>query len=467
MKILKSILFVFVIASLILVPIINATFTNFKHIKQDSGENQIYKLLIITPKDFSKSLQPLVCHKNKIGMSAKLVTLCEIYKQMYWQGRDEQEKIKYFIKNSIEQWGTEYVLLIGGMKGQLPFWHLPVRYIHMENDWEAEIISDLYYADIYDSEGKFSTWDSDKDGIFGEWYAGEGAEDIDIDLKPDVSIGRLPCRNDIEVKIMVNKIIKYEKGTYGQDWFKNFAVFAGDTYPETTNPNWTGFEGEYYGDRAIENMTDFNAFRYYTSDETFTTASDLINALKQGCGFLYLVGHGSPKTWGNNAPNGTSFVRGLSDFNIHRLWNKDKLPVCVLSGCHDLQFDVSIFRFFNKTRRYHGEATYECLGWRLTRKIGGGSIATLGCTALGFTKEDKSTFQGGVNELEVEFFKQYGQNGHETLGDVWNNAVSWYIDTYPVDWNGAGTGDSWIDAQCVQTWELFGDPSLLIGGYPD
>jgi len=102
----------------------------------------------------------------------------------------------------------------------------------------------------------------------------------------------------------------------------------------------------------------------------------------------------------------------------------------------------------------------------MTRKIGGGSIATIGITALGFTKEDKESFKGGSCELEVQFFKQYGQNNVDIIGDTWVAAVKWYIDTYKVDWNSELTNDSWIDTQVVQSWALFGDPSLKIGGYP-
>lgn len=434
------------------------------------GEDSTYKLLIVAPSDFVDELQPLVCHKNNVGMSTRLVTLREVYDQMYWHGRDGPEKIKYYIKTAMEEWGVEYVLLVGGMKGQFPFWYLPVRYVHIDCDWEHHVISDMYYADIYDSEGNFSSWDSDGDGIYGEWYYKEVPEDKYIDLYPDVALGRLPCRNEFEVKIMVKKIIDYETNTYGKAWFSDMIVCAGDTYLESHNPNWTGYEGEYYGDRALENMTEFNPIRLYTSDGSLSDASDVRNAMKNGCGFLYFVGHGSPKTWGNHPPDSEEFVRGLTVQNVHRIRNRNMLPVCLLSGCHDLQFDVSIFRVFNKTTRYHQEGTPECLGWRLTRKIGGGSIATIGCTALGFTKEDKDSFTGGINELEVEFFKQYGQNHVEILGDTWKAALEWYIDTYPVsesDWDTAtADDDAWVDVQIPQTWVLLGDPSLQIGGYP-
>jgi hypothetical protein len=427
---------------------------------------QRYDLLIITPACFQKELQPLVTHKNSVGISTRCVTLDEIYDRMYWHGRDNPEKIKYFIKTAIEEWHISYVLLVGGKIGQSSSWYCPVRYVNMENTWEPRFISDLYYADIYNSDGTFSTWDSDNDGLYGEWYYLQQAEDTNIDLHPDVAVGRLPCRSKSEVRIMVNKIIDYETTTYGKSWFYDMLIFAGDTYPESQNPLWVGNEGELYGDCAVENMTGFHAYRYYTSDGTLSRMSDVTRAFSRGAGFVYFVGHGSPRVWGNNKPDGMGFVEGLSPRNIPLLHNSGKYPVCVLSGCHDLQFDVDIFKIFDRIARRRGEAAYECLGWRLTRKIAGGSIATLGPTALGFTKEDKDSFAGGINEIEVNFFTQYGQHHHDVLGETWAAAISWYADTYPVQWDTSSVDDSWIDAQVVQSWILFGDPSLKIGGYP-
>ena len=66
--------------------------------------DSIYNLLIISPKSFVDELRPLVCHKNHVGMSTRLVTLCEVYDQMYWHGRDGPEKIKYYIKTAMEEW---------------------------------------------------------------------------------------------------------------------------------------------------------------------------------------------------------------------------------------------------------------------------------------------------------------------------------------------------------------------------
>lgn len=468
---------IFIFLCLIIIPTINAQIVknNSEILKENlsyqanyNEGNLAFKLLIITPKKFSNSLKPLVNHKENMGISTKLVTLDEIYKHMFWHGRDEAEKIKYFIKTAVEEWQTQYVLLIGGKKGQLPLWHLPVRYVNMDNGWEPHYASDLYYADIYDSKGNFSSWDTDGDGVYGEWYAGHEPEDKKIDLYPDVAVGRLPCRNSFEVKTMVNKIIRYETTTYDNDLFNNFLTIAGDTYPEYINPKWVGYEGEYYANRAIENMTGFNPYRLFTSDGSLTHWFDIVKSFNKGFGFVYFVGHGSPMTWSNHLPNDSDTIKGFKTYHMPLLLNNKMLPICVVSGCHNCQFDVSVLNYFNETKRSHIEYVRECWGWKMTKKIGGGSIATIGYTALGHTKEDKISFKGGINELEVEFFKQYGQNKIEILGDLFNKATEWYLNTYTVDWDNIDINelrDTWVDVQVVQSYILFGDPSLQIGGY--
>jgi len=431
-----------------------------------NSDFQTYKLLIITPKKFAVYLEQLKTHKEKIGISTYLATLDEIYDNMSNQGRDDAEKIKYFIKESIENWGIEYVLLVGGKTGQFNSWNLPARYIGIGNSWEKQILSDLYFADIYDDEGNFSSWDSDNDGNYVEWYHGEQPEDRYIDLSPDIAVGRLPCRNILEVITIVNKIIRYEKTAYNKPWFNDMVAIAGDTYPEFQNPDWAGNEGEYYADMAFENMTSFNPVKLYTSEGTLTGWEDSIKALNKGCGFVYFVGHGSAISWSTHYPNSKNWTKSFMVSHMPQLINFDKLPICVVSGCHNNQFDITIFNLFNETKKRHGEAGYECWGWRMTRKIFGGSIATIGCSALGYTKEDKVLFKGGINELEGQFFKEYGQNGVDVIGDTWKAAINWYVDTYPVPWGENLTNDAWVDVQVPSTWTLIGDPSLKIGGYP-
>jgi len=426
------------------------------------NDNSYYELLIITPNKFVPILKNLEMHKEKVGISTKLVTLKEVYKQMFWQGRDEAEKIKYFIKSAIENWGISYVLLVGDFR------IMPIRYCYnadVNSGYnEPRFISELYYADIYDSNGNFSNWDTNNNGVFGEWM-GDVAEDYNIDLYPDVYVGRIACRTKLEVRTMVDKIIKYESNTFGKNWFKNIVVIAGDTYPEYQNPNWTGNEGEENTVRVLENMTDFLPIKLWASDGSYTGTRSVLRAINKGCGFLYLDGHANPYNWGTHPPNSEKFIDGLSVLSMSRLKNGYKMPVCVVGGCHNLQFDVNIKKLLDDPW-YYFTWIPECWGWKLTRKIGGGSIATIGCTGLGMTKEDKDSFSGAGDFLEPTFFYEYGTNNTHILGECWGNAITNYLNKYPIDWYTPAAWDFAIDAKTVQQWALLGDPSLQIGGYP-
>jgi len=303
-------------------------------------DRNVYDLLIITPSKFTKYLQPLVYHKNMCCVETKLVELEEVYDQMFWHGRDQQEKIKYFIKDAIENWGIIHVLLVGGINGQTFSWSLPVRYSHVvppdEQEYaEQSFISDLYYADIYDGEGAFSSWDSNHDNMFAVWNEFYGDE---MDLYPDVYLGRLPCRTVREVRIMVNKIINYEKDKCDENWFNNLLLVVGDSYNDTNHFN----EGELIAEEAIQQMPDFTPVKVYASEQDINRKT-VNNAMNQGYGFAYFCGHGNPKSWTTHfPPNGTEWTTGYTIRDMMFLKNREKLPIAVVGGCHNAQFDVTM-----------------------------------------------------------------------------------------------------------------------------
>jgi len=436
---------------------------------QEDENSEIYDLLIITPNEWINDITKLKNHKEKNNLKTKIVTLSEIYDVMYWEGRDDAEKIKYYIKNAYDNWNIKYVFLIGGIKNQISseeIWWMPVRYIHLVDRWggmksysEEKYLSDLYFADLYYPNGSFSSWDTNNNGIFGEWKENESSID-QMDLVPEVSIGRLPCRNKIELQIMIQKIISYENNKNIDSWFKNMVVVSGDTYTDNDY-----FDGEVETQWALDMMPGFNHIKLWTSLETFTGPMDVIKTVNKGCGFLYFAGHSAPTLWGNHPPyNEDVLVKGLNMFTVMLLFNMKKLPVCIIGGCHTSLFNVS----YGHTTWLGGRLkTYECLSWKMTRKIGGGSIATIGNTGLGYGEDDKLNPEngGGSGHLNKFFFKSYGIDNKLNLGDCWSNAIETYLDSYPINWEANSYDDTTIDAKTVTQWILFGDPSLKIGGY--
>ena len=421
-------------------------------------------LLIITVSDFKKPLDKLVKHKEKMGIKTKMVTLNDIKNT---EGRDTQEKMKYYIKESIEELGIEYVLLVGGIKGQSKTWNLPTRYSHVvitENKQESiepQFISDLYYADIYDSEGNFSSWDTNDNDIFGEW---DGSVEIDeMDLYPDVYLGRLPCRNKREVRIVVDKIINYEKEKASDKWFKKIILISGDHWKDPGHIS----EGVLIMDEAAEIMDDFTPVKVYATEKNTVYVRDINGPINKGAGFVYFSGHGGATAWGVRYPPDCTGAApqltrlGIFQYyqtkNMNFLRNRYKLPITIVGGCYNGQFDISISK--------NGLGYSNCWAWKLTSKRGGGSIATIANTALG-THAMNDADQDDVNDylevldgwLELRFFQLYSYEQVEMLGKLHSGAIKDYLHTF------INSGDE-MDLKMVQQWELFGDPSLKVGGY--
>jgi len=441
--------------------------------KITSGQNKNFDLLIITPICFKKSLSRLAEHKRKFNIDTTIVTLNEIYNSKYFlvNGRDEPEKIKHFIRSCCDKWDIKYVLLVGGDK------QLPVRYIYnfekypvIPEIYEPPYISDLYYADLYDSEGNFSTWDSNNNGIYGEWI-GETAEDKNIDLKPDVRIGRLPCKNRLEVKIMVDKIINYERNTFGKSWFKNIVAVGGNTHPEISSFP----DGEADLSEALQHVEDFNHVKLFSSKNNLNR-TNIIKSVNKGCGFFVLRGHGSPPFWTTHKPGEMKWLPKFSIYHMSLLINRNKLPICIASGCRNSAFDMHQINLLKhpSLSYYWMDCIRNCWMWAITQKFTGGAIASIGASGVGYAKYEPIT--GGKADawsfLIPQFFNEYKIDKTALLGDVWQRLILKYLKKYPIDWNTPSLcyksdmpKPDVINARTVQQFILFGDPTLKIGGY--
>ncbi len=387
--------------------------------------NDDYDLLILSPSEYLSYLSPLIDHKNSYNVLTKLVSLEEID----GIGRDKQEQIKYFIKDAIEQWGIKYVLLVGSID------KLPIR-----QTWigEFDVLTDLYYADIYFPNMSFSSWDTNGNGRYGEYWQ---ANDDIVDLYPDVYIGRLACKNKYEIRNVVNKIIKYETTTYGKKWFNNIILCAGDTHP-----GWGVYEGEVTANEIIKIMPEFTPIKLFTSDGTFS-ANSINKAINNGAGFLAYSGHGFENGIGTHPPNDEKWISYIKP-NLFGLLNIDKLPIIYFDACLTSRLDYTLGDLL-KLPFIHFPLS--CFAWCFVKKQLGGAIATIGATRVAFSRVNEEGPIDGSGYLSLLFFKNYNQSAKvaqmivSSQNDYLNN-VSY-------------------DPMTIEEFILFGDPSLVVGGY--
>lgn len=433
-------------------------------------------LVIISPFKFESALQPLIEHKNNLGMKTIFKTTEDIYSE-FTDGRDNQENIKLYIKDAIEKEGINYVLLVGGHKGQRSSWYIPVRNTnnHVGFGFELGVDSDLYYADIYKNNGTaFEDWDSNGNGIFAEYRF--GSKDI-IDGAPDVYVGRLPCRSIRDVKTVVKKIINYEEEQAAEAWFKKMVLIGGDTYPDKGPID--AYEAEIDTNISASYMDGFVFERLWTSLGTLTGQKDVESLISEGCGFIHMAGHANPSSLVTFPPgdvNKENKIIILSMYNVFnplklnpKLGNKEKLPIIVIGGCHNSQFNVTLKNIIKGIQK-HGFIGYfnytffkmewipKCFSWWLTIKSNGGAIATMGNSGLGMGIPGFDYPNGLDGWLLPRFFFNYGQLGKNHVGEAHGAAITDYVKEFDINSDDA-------DRQMVEQWVLIGDPSLLIGGY--
>ena len=391
----------------------------------------VYDMVIIAPSVFSEEVQPLIAHKNSRGVQTVLKTTEEIYAE--YVGRDEPEKIKYFIKDAIETWGVDYVLLVGGAV------QVPGRYTHIYFDYDYQdywvFLSDLYYADVYDDGVYFSSWDTDGDDIFGEynWYG-----DYDhVDLYPDVYLGRLACVNENEVNICVNKIVTYETGeAHTQSWFTNLVLFGGDSLPGDAE---AVDEGEYVNQHVADTLDGFIPDRVWASNGLLYYASNISDAINNGAGFVFFNGHGHTHLWATHPHESSQWIPYGNYTNSHvtALSNGNELPIVVSDACYHCQYDVAP----------------DCFGWAFLTNPNGGAIGYLGGTDIDVSYGGTAIITKGIERLCLVMSSNY-KAGDATFGELWAHGVTDYI---------APIMDE-IDYITLEEFQPFGDPSLVIAG---
>jgi hypothetical protein len=404
-----------------------------------------YTLVVLGPSEFSSKITPLITHKNSNGVTSKFVSLDEIYAGTYFpvQGRDNQEKIKYFVKDIIENWGTSYVLLVGS---SIKF---PVRETHVHIDGNPPdnelFVSDLYYADIYDQDSNFCSWDSNGNDIFGEYDWGTSHQTDQVDLYPDIYLGRLACVNTNEVTTVVNKIINYETSVaYAKDWFTNLVACGGDSFPGDDN---SIDEGEYVNEAVIGIMDGFIPNKVWASNGRLsgtlpTGAQEISGAINAGAGFVDFSGHGNTNVWATHPHEDdstwlpTPVGAYVNSPHVSGLTNGEKLPIVILGGC--------------SCSKYNTDS--DCISWAFVSNPNGGGIASLGATGLGWAYIGEGVTQGLIEAMSINTFKAYKQQGATTFGEMWAKTINKYI----------STGMEATDYKTVEEWQPFGDPSLAI-----
>ena len=335
----------------------------------------------------------------------------------HYTGKDVQETIRNFLIDNYQDWGIQYVLIIGSD------YKIPMRDCHPDKTFHGFggiTPTDYYYADLT------GNWDADNDGFYGE------KGDDDPDFTAEVFVGRIPFDDAETVEHICQKIIEFEQT---DEVWKKQALLIGAllTLKNEDNSGYDKTDGAYLMQElssSILTPKKFDVVTLYEKEgispsgfpcDLPLTNTNVIDQFSHGYGFVNWNAHGLYTAtyrlfWdhddGDGIPetNEMSSPAFISTGDLYLI--NDKTPAIVFScSCENA----------------HPE--YRNLGASLLEQ---GAVSFIGATRNAWgTVGWKDISDGGCSTLDY-LFSQYLISRDETVGAALYKSKLDYINRY--DW---------------------------------
>jgi len=368
-----------------------------------------YEYVVITSPELKPSFGVLVDHKISRGLTATVVTTDEIIANYDGTrpdgGSDDQTRIRNFIIDAYQNYGTKFVLLGGDSDktaagGEAGAQVVPHRsfYAYAYGYTDSDIPADIYYACL---DG---THDNDADGIYGETSDGPGGGDID--MVAEVYVGRAPVDSIAEADHFVSKTIGYENSSHA---YLNKVLLAGellwsgdpDTYGGTYKDEIRyGSSVGGYTTAGLEAVDTLDIDTIYDKNGTWS-ASDIVAKLNAGVHVVNHLGHA-------NVTYNMKFYTGTAD----TLTNTEHF-ILYSQGCYCGSFDN------RSTTTSSGAGTTDSIAEHFLGQAHGG-VAILMNARYGWG--DPGGTLGSSQYLDREFFDAIIGESISNLG--WANQDS-------------------------------------------
>jgi hypothetical protein len=357
----------------------------------DSGDCR--RMLIVTDQSFRPAFLELAERRNDQGILTEVYTMDNVYASA--SGRDNAEKLRNFVKDYYTTNGLDF-LLLGGDTNTVPF-----RYAYAMTceagyaSREDSLPCDLYFSDL---DG---TWDANGNDIFGEIAD-------NVDLHPDIFVGRAPVENVAEAEIFVDNIAAYEN-CIQDDHLQRVLFLAMILW---WNPYTNSGESKDYIDEEF--LPDFlNITKLYQAlgNENLATTMAALNA---GQNFINHDGH----AWYSSIGVGEDYV-GISD--VDNVNSGGRFAATMYSiGCWSAAFDYDAIgeHFVTNpngcTVGYIGNSSY---GWGSPGNPCYGYSDALDQLYHDYLYSDRALTTGELLAYTKEYFVPYSQ---------WENVYRWH-----------------------------------------
>nr|MBC8382838.1 T9SS type A sorting domain-containing protein [Candidatus Cloacimonadota bacterium] len=343
-------------------------------------QNDIYEYVIITTDNFTADFQPLADWKTQKGISASIVSTSYIYDN--YEGIDNAEKVRNFIKDYYQNHGTLWILL-GGDTNFVPYREAFAFDCEYGQYWHNLLPCDLYFSDL---DG---TWDDNGNEVYGE------LED-NIDMYPDVFVGRASVETSAEAVAFVDKILTYEKNPpvdYQLDMMFLASVLWNDPYTDS------GLSKNLIDDAYVPERFDPITKLYQSMGNLYY--EDVMLNLNGGQHIINHNGHAWYSVMGIGSDH-------LYNSDMDALTNAPAFSIWYTIGCWPAAFD------------------YNCIAEHWINNPNGGGVAFIGNSRYGWGSPGNPLY-GYSDIFDQEFYKQLFQEEIYNIGSTLALTKSVYV----------------------------------------
>ena len=304
---------------------------------QDHHGDTSADMIIIIPtsqKWLSQAERIKDLHENKDGMIVRIIPADELYNE-FSSGTPDANAYRRYLKMLYDRAETnddapKYLLLFG------------------DGAWDNRMLSSgwtNYSPDdfllCYESENSFSSvYCYVSDDYFcllddGEQIQEKSGSGYTYTGRPDVAVGRLPCRTLDDAKTLTDKTVSYANNEYAGSW-QNTIMFMGDdgnnnTHMATAEKVATMVQNKYPGYNINKVYWDAYTRQSSSTGNSYPDVTNLLkNQMSEGALIMNYSGHGI------NYALSHEFVLRTTDFENTV---SNNLPLWITASCDIMPFD--------------------------------------------------------------------------------------------------------------------------------
>lgn len=188
-------------------------------------------MVIVTTTAFADAFSLLADYRTQTGTRTVVRTLDWITAN--YEGNDLGARVRLFLQDAYTHWGISYAIL-GADTDFLPI--LKAR-THYRIGTGTNVATDLYYSCLDGS------WNADGDHHVGEAPSAARGPGDEVDLEPDIYVGRMPAGTVSEAMTLARKVIWYSGGDpsrFNRDYQDTISFWAEALFWSNPEPAWSG-----------------------------------------------------------------------------------------------------------------------------------------------------------------------------------------------------------------------------------